>query len=101
MNGTFSVNGRTYALRFTVNNICCLEEAMGKGLSALLSGSLSGIRALLWCGLMSEGVEQEEAGQLMEAYLCQGGSLKELSDLLARAMEDAGFFPCAAKGTAP
>lgn len=92
MNGCFSVNGRLYSLRFTVNHICCLEEALGEKFPALLSGSVWGMRALIWCGLMEEKLSLEEAGDLLQAYLAQGGTLQALSQILADAMEDAGFF---------
>ena len=92
MNGAFSVNGRTYPLHFTVNHICMLEETVGKPLPSLLNSSLSSLRDLLWCGLMDERITRETAGQWMQDYLAESGSLKELSALLASAMEDAGFF---------
>lgn len=92
MNGAFSVNGRTFPLHFTVNHICLLEEAAGKSLPDLLNTSVSSLRDLLWCGLMDEHISRETAGQWMQEYLSSSGSLKELSSLLAAAMEDAGFF---------
>lgn len=92
MNGVFIVGGRSYPLRFTVNHICCLEEATKKPLSALLDGSLQGVRDILWCGLMAENITREDAGQIMQDYLDQGGSFADLSQILADAMADAGFF---------
>lgn len=92
MNGAFTVNGRTYPLHFTVNNLCILEETAGKPLPELLHSSVSSLRDLLWCGLMDERITRETAGQWMQDYLAESGSLKELSALLASAMEDAGFF---------
>lgn len=92
MNGIFSVNGRTYPLHFTVNHICCLEETENKPLTELLNGSFYGIRNILWCSLMGEQISREEAGQLLQDYLDQGGSLADLSQVLAQAMGDAGFF---------
>lgn len=92
MNGSITVDGRTYALHFTVNHICRMEETMGDKLPSLLSGSVYGLRSLLWCGLMGENISLEEAGRLMERYLQDGGSLASLSQILASAMEDAGFF---------
>lgn len=92
MNGSFQVKDRLYPLHFTVNHICLMEESLGQKLPALLSGSMYGVRALLWCGLMGEKVTLEEAGSLMQEYFLQGGTLETLSRLLADAMEDAGFF---------
>lgn len=98
MNGSFTVNGRTYSLHFTVNHICLLEETVGKPLPALLNSSVSSLRDLLWCGLMGENIGRETAGQWMQDYLSGGGSLKALSALLSSAMEDAGFFQQPAAG---
>ena len=97
MNGSITVKGRTYPLHFTVNHICRMEETLGEALPKLMQGSLYGLRALLWCGLMGEGMELEEAGLLMESYLKEGGTLQSLSATLASAMEDAGFFPSSAR----
>lgn len=92
MNGAFIVNGRAYPLHFTVNHICILEETAGKPLPELLNTSVSSLRDLLWCGLMDEQISRETAGQWIQDYLAGKGSLRELSELLASAMEDAGFF---------
>lgn len=93
MNGSITVGGRTHSLHFTVNHICRMEEALGESLPKLMQGSIYGLRALLWCGLMGEGMEMEETGSLIQSYLQEGGSLNTLSQMLAAAMEDAGFFP--------
>lgn len=92
MNGAFTVNGHTHPLHFTVNHICILEETAGKPLPMLLNSSVSSLRDLLWCGLMDENISRETAGRWMQDYLSSQGTLKELSSLLAAAMEDAGFF---------
>lgn len=92
MNGAFTVNGISHPLHFTVNHICILEETAGKPLPMLLNTSVSSLRDLLWCGLMDEQISRETAGLWMQDYLSSNGSLKELSALLAAAMEDAGFF---------
>ena len=92
MNGTVVISGKAHFLRFTVNHLCCAEEAAGQPLHALMNGSFLGIRAILWCGLMDENISRETAGRWMQDYLSSQGTLKELSSLLAAAMEDAGFF---------
>ena len=97
MNGTVVISGKPHPLHFTVNHLCLMEEAAGQPLHALMNGSFQGIRAFLWCGLMDENITLEEAGDLLQAYLQQGGTLKKLSETLADALCDAGFFPCPAQ----
>ena len=85
--------GKQYALRFTVNSVCCLEESRKTGLDALLQTSISCIRALLRCGLMEqEKMTEKEAGELLQKHLEQGGSLMEVGERLADALAAAGFF---------
>lgn len=94
MNRKIALNGREYTLRYTVNAVCCLEEKMGAGLESLMRTQLSCLRGLLWCGLMENhpGVTLERAGEMLQAHLEQGGSLRAVADILAAALEDAGFF---------
>ena len=99
MNGTVVISGKAHFLRFTVNHLCCAEEAAVQPLHALMNGSFLGIRAILWCGLMDEKITLEEAGEMLQAYLQQGGTLKQLSEILANALCDAGFFHCPVQET--
>lgn len=92
MNGCLVIGGKAHPLHFTVNHLCIMEEAMGQPLSSLMNGGITGLRAFLWCGLMGEGISREDAGEMIQAYCAEGGSLKELSALLAEALQDAGFF---------
>jgi len=95
MNTVVELAGKSYALRFTVNALCCLEEKMGQGFSALLKTQLSSLRGLLWCGLLEteKGITLHRAGDLLQRHLAQGGDLKSVSAALAQALEQAGFFP--------
>ncbi len=90
-----TLNGKDYPLRFSVNALCCLEEKTGKGLSDMQSGQLSCLRGLLWCGLREHFPEYalEDAGDLIDRHLQNGGTLEDLSQALAAALEDACFFP--------
>lgn len=94
MSRSICLGGREYALRYTVNAVCCLEEKNEKGLESLLRTQFSCLRALLWCGLMSgqPGMTMEDAGQLLQAHLDAGGSLSGVAAAIADALEDAGFF---------
>ena len=93
MKSMIELAGRLYALRFTVNAVCCLEESRKAGLDELLKTRLSCIRALLWCGLMEEeNMTEEEAGTLLQKHLDMGGNLQEVGERLADALAAAGFF---------
>ena len=87
------LNGREYALRYSVNAVCCLEDKLGS-LAELMRNQLSCLRGLLWCGLMEteKGITLEDAGALLQAHLDGGGSLKQVSGQIAAALEAAGFF---------
>ena len=95
MNRSITLNGREYALRFSVNALCCLEEKTGLSLAQLQSAQFSCLRGLLWCGLMEseKGLTLQGAGDLLDAHLRAGGDLQAVSDALAHALEDACFFP--------
>ena len=87
------LNGRDYALRYSVNAVCCLEDKLGS-LAELMRNQLSCLRGLLWCGLMEteKRITLEDAGALLQAHLDGGGSLKQVSGQIAAALEKAGFF---------
>ncbi len=92
MNGVFTLEGRAHPLHFTINHLCLMEEALDMPLQKLLSSGITGMRALLWCGLMEEKITLEEAGDMVQRYLQQGGTLHALSEILADALTDAHFF---------
>ena len=85
---------REETLAFTVNSVCLLEETAGQPLSRLLAADVSGLRALLWCGLIHArpGMTLAQAGDLIDGFLRGGGSLDDLCDQLCAALEDAVFF---------
>ena len=87
--------GRDHPLRFSLNALCALEEKAGCGLDEILRRPLSGIRGLLWCGLMDteKGLTVEAAGELLARHLNEGGSLEDVSRALSNALEESGFFP--------
>lgn len=94
MNGCVTLNGREYTLRYSVNALCLLEDRAGGSLETLLSKGMSGLRGLLWCGLLEEnkGITLETAGELMQSHLASGGSIRDISVQVALALENAGFF---------
>jgi len=96
---TVTLNGREYPLRFSVNALCSLEEKTGVSLENLRGSPMRCLRGLLWCGLMEDQTQLtlESAGELLDSHLKKGGSLEEISSALAAALEDACFFPKAAR----
>ena len=103
MNGSVAICGREYPLRYSVNALCLLEDKAGGSLEELLRKDVGGLRGLLWCGLLAENREMtlEAAGDLMQAYLESGGSLKELSAQITIALKNAGFFHPTGTKSAP
>lgn len=73
----FSVNGKTYTLRYTTNALCELEDALDCGLPEIVervrdpkSVRLSTVRALVWAGLREHHptITLHEAGTLVGEY---------------------------------
>ena len=72
----FDAGGKSYTLRFSVDAICALEEAAGKGIVAL-SGELGDptkismglLRKIVWAGLREHhaGIDLKTAGELVIA----------------------------------
>ena len=91
---TIDMNGKQLALSFTVRAVCDAEKALGCSLYDLLNTSVSSVRALLFCGLLDgdKPLTLQQAGDLLEGYLKSGGSLLHLSEALAKALDEAGFF---------
>lgn len=94
MRHTITLNGREYPLRISVNALCCLEEKTGKSLAQLHATQMSCLRGLLWCALLESDapLTLEQAGKLLDDHLRSGGSMQQVSSVLAQALEDACFF---------
>lgn len=103
MNRVICLDGKALPLRYTVNNLCILEEICGCGMDRLLKTSFSAVRGLLWCGLIEHQPELTltDAGNLLEKHLKQGAGLNQVAMLLSAALEDAGFFHPGEAGNAP
>lgn len=91
---TVTLNGRQLTLHFSVNAVCEMERTLKVSLYDLLKSDVSSVRALLWCGLMEAAAPftLKETGEMLDRHLKSGGSLLELSESLAGALEEAGFF---------
>lgn len=94
MMSRIALDGREYTLRYTVNALCCLEDQADGSLEKLLGKGISGLRGLLWCGLMEEdpSLTLAKTGELLQRHLQSGGSLQSVALQVASALEDAGFF---------
>lgn len=92
------VEGKVYTLRFSIDDICAVEDKLGRGFVAITASlsdpeklSLSVIRGLLWGGLRSQhpGMTLLMAGDLMQRA---GGVMKVLpvlTEALKRSFPDA------------
>lgn len=83
-------------LRYSVNALSDLEQHLGTGLAGMLMTGRMGmgmIRGLLWAGLKHEDkrLTPAGAGELMQAWLDNGGELERLGDLIKEALALAGL----------
>lgn len=94
MEKRIEIGGRALRLRYTVNALCAMEERAGGSLENMMDRQFTATRLLLWGALMEEHPEMsvEAAGELMGSYIAQGGTMEEIVNRCAEAMEDAGFF---------
>lgn len=88
------IAGRALRLYYTVNALCAVEERAGGSLDRLMERQFSATRLLLWGGLMEKQPEitLQQAGELIGAHLASGGTLEEIVNECAQALEVAGFF---------
>lgn len=86
--------GKQYKLYYTVNSMCAVEERAGKPISEILDREFSAARILLWGGLLEyhPDITLKSAGDIIGEHMLGGGSLAEVIDLCAEAMQLAGFF---------
>jgi hypothetical protein len=97
------IAGKQYELEYTVNSACEVEERSGKNITDLLNREFSGIRWLLWGGLISRQPRMtvREVGNLIGEHISAGGDLVEISTQCLEGMKEAGFFGKAAAGAIP
>lgn len=91
-------------IRFRHNDLADLEVASGKGVGELMSGqSFHGIRMLLAYGLRWDDnkMTPTKAGQLIDGYMEQGGTLEEVVDKILDAMRGSGYLKDATDGKEP
>lgn len=92
----FEANGQRYVLQFSIDAICILEDAAGKGIVALLSElqdplkmSVTTARIVLWAGLQEHHPDLtiKQAGELILA----AGGVENLIGMFDKAF--AAAFP--------
>lgn len=94
---------RLRRLRYGLNAMADLEEAMNMGFIKVFDLDMSGfrvMRAMVWAGLHWEdrSLTLERTGDLMEQYLEDGGDWKELTSKVTEAMSQAGWLKKIGKG---
>ena len=94
MEKRIEIGGRAFRLRYSVNALCAMEEKAGGTLENMMDRQFTATRLLLWGALMEDHPEMtvEAAGELMGSYIAGGGTMEEMVNLCAGAMEEAGFF---------
>lgn len=94
METRIEIGGRALVLKYTVNALCAVEEHAGGSLDKLMEKQFSATRLLLWGALMEHqpDITLQQAGGLIGAHIASGGSLEEIVNLCAQALESAGFF---------
>ena len=88
------IAGRALQLCYTVNALCAVEDRAGGCLDRLMERQFSAARLLLWGGLIEKqpDITPDGAGDLISAHIRGGGTLEEIVDACASALEMAGFF---------
>jgi len=89
-------------LRYTANAIADVEEVLGEGIGPLISSSrkvgFRHARAFLWAGLKHEDRKLqapgglERAGDLIDIWFANGGTLDGLYEKILKAMQADGWF---------
>lgn len=93
---TFTINGRKYtAKNFGFNTIADLDD-MGVAIEQAQKKQTSFIRAYF---AVCAGFDKDTAGAEIEKHIIDGGNLNELSEVLAKEIEESDFFRSLAKTT--
>jgi len=80
------LNGKPHIIKFDLNSFAELEDKYGSvetAMKVLESGTIKGIRTLLWCGLLheDENLTEKQAGALVGIQ-----DLAELTEKITEAM---------------
>ena len=90
----FEFNGKQIKLELSYNATCEMEE-IGVSMTDLEKKPLATIRAFIYVALkkLNRGITVQQAGEELETYFSNGGSIEELSNAIQKAVENSGFFP--------
>lgn len=89
MNRLLTINGKTCkAAEFDLNLLCDFEDA-GISIESIDSKMFNVIRQYV---ASSMNVAPKVAGAEISEHMRNGGSLEDISEIMAAAMEDSGFF---------
>lgn len=101
----FTVNGRSYMLRLTAFSAVKLEERLG---CSIYEGAkrLSEIKvAVEFLFALIEGLRPEitrgEIYTVFDDYISEGGTLRGLNGVIAKALEASGFFDMGGEKSPP
>lgn len=88
------IGGRAVQLRYTVSALCAMEDRAGGSLEEIMDRQFTAARLLLWGGMLDRQPETtlKMAGELIDDHIAQGGTLDEIVEMCALALEAAGFF---------
>ena len=86
---TIHINGKTYqGAEMTFNNVCRMEE-MDAPVTLGAKVSFSLLRGYL---ALCMNTTKENAGEELEKHITNGGTMDELSEAMAEAIETSDFF---------
>lgn len=86
---TIQINGKKYqGAEMTFNNVCRMEE-MDAPITYGAKVSFSMLRAYL---ALCMNTSKENAGEELEKHIVNGGTMDDLSEAMAEAIENSDFF---------
>ena len=86
---TVQINGKKYqGAEMTFNNVCKMEE-MDAPITYGAKVSFSMLRAYL---ALCMNTSKENAGEELEKHIVNGGTMDDLSEAMAEAIENSDFF---------
>lgn len=88
------IGGRSVQLHYTVGALCAMEDRAGGSLERIMERQFTAARLLLWGGMVNMQPETtlQMAGDMIDRHIEQGGTLDEIVEMCADALESAGFF---------
>lgn len=91
---SFTAGGRERALRYTMGALCRMEEEAGCPLDEITQKEFTALRLLLWGALLHEdaSLRPDGAAALADEYLAEGGTLGDLAEKCAAALEASGVL---------